>query len=93
MTDVNAPLAIAIFSFLFVEFWGLQTLGVSYLSKFFSFGKLLKGDILGGIIDVFSFAYQHPYRIEFFDNTIERLSSFHVENQRSHFQMWPQEKL
>ena len=53
MTDVNAPLAIAIFSFLFVEFWGLQTLGVSYLTKFFSFGKLLKGDILGGIIDVF----------------------------------------
>ena len=53
MTDVNAPLAIAIFSFIFVEFWGLQTLGVSYLSKFFSFGKLLKGDILGGLIDVF----------------------------------------
>mgnify|MGYP001205540979 CR=1 FL=1 len=53
MTDVNAPLAIAIFSFLFVEFWGLQSLGVSYLSKFFSFGKLLKGDILGGIIEVF----------------------------------------
>jgi F-type H+-transporting ATPase subunit a len=53
MTDVNAPLAIAIFSFLFVEFWGLQTLGVSYLTKFFSFGKLLKGDILGGLIDVF----------------------------------------
>ena len=53
MTDVNAPLAIAIFSFIFVEFWGLQTLGVSYLTKFFSFGKLLKGDILGGLIDVF----------------------------------------
>lgn len=53
MTDVNAPLAIAIFSFIFVEFWGLQTLGISYLGKFFSFGKLLKGDILGGVIDVF----------------------------------------
>jgi len=53
MTDVNAPLAIAIFSFIFVEFWGLQTLGVGYLTKFFSFGKLLKGDILGGVIDVF----------------------------------------
>ena len=53
MTDVNAPLAIAIFSFLFVEFWGLQSLGLSYLTKFFSFGKLLKGDILGGLIDVF----------------------------------------
>ena len=53
MTDVNAPLAIAIFSFIFVEFWGLQSLGIGYLTKFFSFGKLLKGDILGGIIDVF----------------------------------------
>jgi F-type H+-transporting ATPase subunit a len=53
MTDVNAPAAIAIFSFIFVEFWGLQTLGVGYLKKFFNFGKLLKGDILGGLIDVF----------------------------------------
>jgi len=53
MTDVNAPLAIAIFSFIFVEFWGLQTLGVGYLTKFFAFKKLLKGDILGGIIDMF----------------------------------------
>ena len=39
--------------------------------------------VRGGIIDVFSFAYQHPYRIEFFDDTLERLSSFQVENQRS----------
>lgn len=53
MTDVNAPLAIAIFSFIFVEFWGLQTLGLSYLKKFFGFGKLLRGDIGGGLIDVF----------------------------------------
>jgi F-type H+-transporting ATPase subunit a len=52
MTDVNAPLAIAIFSFLFVEFWGLQSLGPSYLTKFFNFGKLLKGNP-SGIIDVF----------------------------------------
>ena len=35
--------------------------------------------VRGGIIDVFSFAYQHPYRIEFFDDTIERLCSFEVE--------------
>ena len=39
--------------------------------------------VRGGIIDVFSFAYQHPYRIEFFDETIERLSSFDVNSQRS----------
>lgn len=51
-TDVNAPLAIAIFSFIFVEFWGLQTLGVGYLGKFFAFGKLLRGNPLG-IIDAF----------------------------------------
>ena len=39
--------------------------------------------VRGGIIDVFSFAYQHPYRIEFFDETIERLSSFDVSSQCS----------
>ena len=39
--------------------------------------------VRGGIIDVFSFAYQHPYRIEFFDEIIERLSSFDVSNQLS----------
>ena len=39
--------------------------------------------VRGGIIDVFSFAYQHPYRIEFFDDTVERLCSFDVETQRS----------
>lgn len=39
--------------------------------------------VRGGIIDVFSFAYQHPYRIEFFDDTLERLSSFEVTSQRS----------
>jgi transcription-repair coupling factor (superfamily II helicase) len=38
--------------------------------------------VRGGIIDV-SFAYQHPYRIEFFDDTLERLSSFEVSSQRS----------
>ena len=51
-TDINTPLAIAIFSFIFVEFWGLSTLGFGYLKKFFSFGRLLKGNPMG-IIDVF----------------------------------------
>jgi transcription-repair coupling factor (superfamily II helicase) len=39
--------------------------------------------VRGGIIDVFSFAYQHPYRIEFFDDIVERLSSFNVSSQLS----------
>lgn len=51
-TDVNAPLAIAIFSFVFVEFWGFQALGFGYLGKFFNFRRLLRGNPMG-LIDVF----------------------------------------
>jgi F-type H+-transporting ATPase subunit a len=50
-TDVNTPLAIAIYSFIFVELWGFQALGIGYLSKFFNVGALKKGPM--GIIDIF----------------------------------------
>tara|TARA_X000001036_G_scaffold398745_1_gene401869 strand:- start:970 stop:4233 length:3264 start_codon:yes stop_codon:yes gene_type:complete len=39
--------------------------------------------IRGGILDIFSFSYNHPYRLEFFDNKIERICSFNVETQLS----------
>ena len=39
--------------------------------------------VRGGIIDVFSFAHKHPYRIEFFDEEIESLRSFDVNTQLS----------
>jgi F-type H+-transporting ATPase subunit a len=53
-TDINAPLAMAIWSFIFVEFWGISTLGLfAYGSKFLNFRRLFKGDIVNGIIDVF----------------------------------------
>lgn len=39
--------------------------------------------VRGGIIDVFSFANQHPYRIEFFDEQVESLRSFDVATQLS----------
>ncbi len=39
--------------------------------------------VRGGIIDVFSFAHQHPFRIEFFDDEIESLRSFDVNTQLS----------
>ena len=52
-TDVNAPLAYAIWSFIFVEFWGASALGLLYFTKFFNFRRLFKGDILNGLIDVF----------------------------------------
>jgi F-type H+-transporting ATPase subunit a len=51
-TDITAPLAIALFSFMFVEFWGLQSLGLGYLKKFFAFGAVLKKGPLG-VIDIF----------------------------------------
>jgi len=42
-TDINMPLALALVSFVFVEFFGLKTLGIRYLGKFIRVGQLLKG--------------------------------------------------
>ncbi|HLZ71852.1 MAG TPA: F0F1 ATP synthase subunit A [Dehalococcoidia bacterium] len=36
-SDANSPLALAIWSAIFVELWGLQALGFRYLGKFFAF--------------------------------------------------------
>ena len=52
-TDINAPLAIAIFSFIFVEFWGFQSQGPGYLKKFFAFDAIFRKGLLTGLIDVF----------------------------------------
>jgi F-type H+-transporting ATPase subunit a len=53
-TDLNAPLGYALWSAIFVEMWGITALGiVAYGGKFFNFGRLLKGDIMNGLIDVF----------------------------------------
>ena len=42
-TDINTPLAIAALSFIFVEFFGLSTLGLGYLKKFINVGQLFVG--------------------------------------------------
>ena len=39
--------------------------------------------IRGSIIDIFSFSNEHPYRIEFFGDTIESIRSFDVTSQLS----------
>ena len=39
--------------------------------------------VRGGIIDVFSFSNDKPYRIEFFGNEITRIRSFDLESQLS----------
>ena len=51
-TDLNMPLALALISFVFVEYWGLRVLGFGYFKKFFAFGNLLRGRP-SGLIDIF----------------------------------------
>ena len=41
-TDINMPLALALISFVFVEYWGFRSKGLAYLGKFFSLSNLLK---------------------------------------------------
>ena len=51
-TDLNMPLALALVSFVFVEYWGIRTLGLGYFKKFFAFGNLLRLRP-SGLIDAF----------------------------------------
>ena len=39
--------------------------------------------IRGGIVDIFSFSKDHPYRIEFFDDEVESIRFFDIETQRT----------
>lgn len=51
-TDLNATLSLAIWSAIFVEFWGISSQGFfRYGSKFLNVKRLLKGDIFNGFID------------------------------------------
>ena len=52
-TDLNMPLALALVSFVFVEYWGFKAHGVGYLTKFFAFGSIFKKGLFGGLIDIF----------------------------------------
>ena len=51
-TDLNMPLALALVSFVFVEYWGFRAHKFGYLKKFFAFGDLLRGRP-SGLISVF----------------------------------------
>ena len=74
-TDINMPLALALISFVFVEFYGLKTLGVRYLGKFInvgqlfkSIGLLFKGRVKAGLNGLFTGA------IDIFVGMLEGLS-------------------
>ncbi len=52
-SDINLPLALALVSVIMTQVYGMQKQGLKYWTRFFSFGRLLKGDIAFGLIDVF----------------------------------------
>lgn len=59
-SDINAPLAYAIWSFFFVEFWGITALGIGvYLGKFFN----LKG--IGSFVGILEFVSELSRIISF----------------------------
>ena len=51
-TDLNFPMALALISFVFVEYWGIRSHGVGYFKKFFALGALLRLKP-AGLIDAF----------------------------------------
>ncbi|GAH41422.1 unnamed protein product, partial [marine sediment metagenome] len=66
-TDINMPLALALMSFVFVEYFGLRSLGVRYLRKFINVGQFIRSTgqivrgrlraglsgLITGVIDIF----------------------------------------
>lgn len=62
-SDVNNTIALALISFFMVEFWGLRTLGFSYLGKFFNFSGFIPFfvgilELLSEFIRIVSFAFR-----------------------------------
>ncbi len=52
-TDLMSPLSLAIVSAIFVEYWGISTLGlIGYGSTFFNFRRIRQGNLMG-VIDIF----------------------------------------
>lgn len=66
-TDINLPLALALISFVFVEYFGLRLRGIRYLGKFINVGQFFKSlghlgkgrfrvgfsGLITGLIDIF----------------------------------------
>jgi F-type H+-transporting ATPase subunit a len=76
-TDVNTPLAIALVSFVFVEYYGLRALGIHYLRKFINAGRffqgighIFKGKLKAGLTGLF-FGF-----VDIFVGGLEALSEF-----------------
>ena len=60
-TDINMPLALALVSFVFVEYFGLKSMGIRYLRKFLnvgqffgSLGQVVRGRLRAGLSGLFT---------------------------------------
>ena len=60
-TDINMPLALALVSFVFVEYFGLKSFGIRYLRKFLnvgqffgSLGQVVRGRLRAGLSGLFT---------------------------------------
>lgn len=69
-----------------------EVLGIDFISEFLSTYDFEREDfvykpgqfaIRGGIVDIFSFSNENPYRIEFLGDSIESIRTFDVETQLS----------
>lgn len=76
-TDINVPLALALVSFIFVEYFGLKSLGIRYLNKFFNLGPFLRGlgQVLKGKVGA-GFGAMFSGLIQIFVGVLETLSEF-----------------
>lgn len=52
-SDINLPLALALVSVIMTQVYGMRAQGLRYWTRFFSFRRLLRGDITFGLIDAF----------------------------------------
>ena len=62
-SDANNTIALALIAFVMIEFWGLQTLGLGYLKKFFNFSGAIPFfvgilELLSEFIRIISFAFR-----------------------------------
>lgn len=58
----------------------LDSYGFEYVDYVYEPGQYA---IRGSIIDVFSFSFEYPYRIDFFGDEVESIRTFNIENQLS----------
>ena len=61
----------------------IQFLVYSGYTKAYTVEKPGEFSVRGNIVDIFTLNFEHPYRLDFFDDFLEQIKIFNVETQRS----------